>query len=118
MVIFQWAREIGQKSKPKVRVPLHSCEHYHILTKPIEEIDRLMPGKHPILEDDKSKTSNIEPLSIFRVSVLLHYPMEEVECLKPGVKGRSATDFYMYILKLGVYSAYFNERQSGHGGLK
>ncbi|ESO90301.1 hypothetical protein LOTGIDRAFT_233822 [Lottia gigantea] len=40
----QWAREIGKSTTPKVRVPLHSCEHFYLVTKPLEEVDRLMPG--------------------------------------------------------------------------
>ena len=45
-IIFQWARNLGLKSSPPVRVPLHSCEHFYIITKPAESnpIDRMMPG--------------------------------------------------------------------------
>ncbi|KAK6174464.1 hypothetical protein SNE40_017735 [Patella caerulea] len=39
----QWAREVGKRSVPKVRVPLHSCEHYYLVTKPLEKVDRMMP---------------------------------------------------------------------------
>ncbi len=28
------AREIGKLSKPRVKVPVHSCEHYHCILKP------------------------------------------------------------------------------------
>ncbi|XP_041376900.1 pyruvate dehydrogenase phosphatase regulatory subunit, mitochondrial-like isoform X2 [Gigantopelta aegis] len=39
----QWARELGKLSKPKVRVPLHSCEHFYVVTKPIEGVDNMQP---------------------------------------------------------------------------
>ncbi|XP_046549851.1 pyruvate dehydrogenase phosphatase regulatory subunit, mitochondrial-like isoform X1 [Haliotis rubra] len=39
----QWAHEIGKKSSPEVKVPLHSCEHFYIVTKPIEGVPRNMP---------------------------------------------------------------------------
>lgn len=39
----QWARELGKKSNPKVRVPVHSCEHFYIVTKPIEGMDPNLP---------------------------------------------------------------------------
>ncbi|XP_052233502.1 pyruvate dehydrogenase phosphatase regulatory subunit, mitochondrial-like isoform X2 [Dreissena polymorpha] len=39
----QWSRELGLKSSPKVRVPVHSCEHFYIVTKPIPDMDRNMP---------------------------------------------------------------------------
>ncbi|XP_035679214.1 pyruvate dehydrogenase phosphatase regulatory subunit, mitochondrial-like isoform X1 [Branchiostoma floridae] len=31
----QWAWELGQQSSPSVRVPLHSCEHFYIITDPV-----------------------------------------------------------------------------------
>ncbi|KAK3581173.1 hypothetical protein CHS0354_024706 [Potamilus streckersoni] len=39
----QWARELGKKSEPKVRVPLHSCEHFYVVTQPIEDMDKMLP---------------------------------------------------------------------------
>ncbi|XP_052816220.1 pyruvate dehydrogenase phosphatase regulatory subunit, mitochondrial-like isoform X2 [Mya arenaria] len=39
----QWARELGKKSSPKVRVPVHSCEHYYIVTQPIPNMDPNLP---------------------------------------------------------------------------
>ncbi|XP_019628751.1 PREDICTED: pyruvate dehydrogenase phosphatase regulatory subunit, mitochondrial-like [Branchiostoma belcheri] len=33
--LFQWAWELGQQSSPSVRVPLHSCEHFYIITDPV-----------------------------------------------------------------------------------
>nr|XP_006820414.1 PREDICTED: pyruvate dehydrogenase phosphatase regulatory subunit, mitochondrial-like [Saccoglossus kowalevskii] len=30
-----WARDIGLRSDPVVKVPLHACEHYYLVTKPI-----------------------------------------------------------------------------------
>ena len=45
--MFQWARELGKKTSPvPVDVPLHSCEHYYMVTKPQEGIDRMMPGTY------------------------------------------------------------------------
>ncbi|XP_013416036.1 pyruvate dehydrogenase phosphatase regulatory subunit, mitochondrial isoform X2 [Lingula anatina] len=38
----QWGRELGKRSEPRVRVPLHSCEHYHLVTKPFG-VDPMMP---------------------------------------------------------------------------
>ena len=46
---MQWARELGQKSKPTVAVPLHSCEHFYIVTKPLDEVDNMMPGYYTIV---------------------------------------------------------------------
>ncbi|XP_060599081.1 pyruvate dehydrogenase phosphatase regulatory subunit, mitochondrial-like isoform X1 [Ruditapes philippinarum] len=39
----QWARELGKKTVPKVRVPVHSCEHYYIVTQPIPGMDTNLP---------------------------------------------------------------------------
>ncbi|KAG1938618.1 pyruvate dehydrogenase phosphatase regulatory subunit, mitochondrial [Pimephales promelas] len=33
----QWAYELGQSSEVKVSVPLHGCEHFYLLTKPLPE---------------------------------------------------------------------------------
>ncbi|XP_077999633.1 pyruvate dehydrogenase phosphatase regulatory subunit, mitochondrial-like [Glandiceps talaboti] len=34
-----WARDIGFLSRPTVNVPLQACEHYYLITKPLEDID-------------------------------------------------------------------------------
>ncbi|KAL9975914.1 hypothetical protein ACROYT_G013133 [Oculina patagonica] len=39
----QWAWEIGQKSDPKVSFPLHSTEHFYIVTKPIDGVPSMLP---------------------------------------------------------------------------
>lgn len=39
----QWARELGKKTIPKVRVPVHACEHYYIVTQPIPGMDNNLP---------------------------------------------------------------------------
>lgn len=39
----QWAWEIGQKCTPKVSFPLHSTEHFYIVTKPIEGVCSTLP---------------------------------------------------------------------------
>ena len=44
LFLLQWARDIGQLSKPIVRVPLHSCEHFYLVTQPMPGVDNLMPG--------------------------------------------------------------------------
>ncbi|XP_071256448.1 pyruvate dehydrogenase phosphatase regulatory subunit, mitochondrial isoform X2 [Salvelinus alpinus] len=33
----QWAYELGQASETKVSVPLHGCEHFYLLSKPLAE---------------------------------------------------------------------------------
>lgn len=38
-----WARNIGQLSKPCVKVPLHAVEHYYLHTKPIDGLDPMTP---------------------------------------------------------------------------
>lgn len=38
----QWARFLGEKSSPNVRIPLHSCEHFYIVTKPFD-VEPMMP---------------------------------------------------------------------------
>jgi pyruvate dehydrogenase phosphatase regulatory subunit len=38
-----WSRELGKKSKPKVKVPLQACEHYYLVTKAINGIDPMLP---------------------------------------------------------------------------
>lgn len=38
-----WARHIGKKSEPYVKVPLHACEHYYLHTKPIPGLDPMLP---------------------------------------------------------------------------
>jgi len=39
----QWARELGLHTDPPVNIPLHSCEHFYIVTKPMEGIDSMLP---------------------------------------------------------------------------
>lgn len=38
----QWARQLGQLSNPPVNIPLHSSEHFYIVTKPMD-VDPMMP---------------------------------------------------------------------------
>lgn len=40
-----WARKIGQRSNPTVKIPLHPVEHYYLRTNPIPGLDPLTPGK-------------------------------------------------------------------------
>ncbi|GAB6031167.1 hypothetical protein CHUAL_007971 [Chamberlinius hualienensis] len=38
-----WARNIGEMSEPRVKVPLHPCEHYYLVTKPVPGLKSDMP---------------------------------------------------------------------------
>lgn len=38
-----WANLIGRMSYPRVKVPLYPCEHQYLLTRPVENIDPMMP---------------------------------------------------------------------------
>ena len=38
-----WARELGLKSNPAVKIPLHACEHFYIITNPSEKINPMLP---------------------------------------------------------------------------
>ncbi|TRY95455.1 hypothetical protein DNTS_000431 [Danionella cerebrum] len=44
----QWAYELGQSSEVKVSVPLHGCEHFYLLTKPLSEP---LPPETPVVMD-------------------------------------------------------------------
>ncbi|XP_041454472.1 pyruvate dehydrogenase phosphatase regulatory subunit, mitochondrial-like [Lytechinus variegatus] len=44
----QWARDIGLKSDPIVRVPLHSVKHQYMITKPIPGVE---PRNDPYIRD-------------------------------------------------------------------
>nr|XP_020479167.1 pyruvate dehydrogenase phosphatase regulatory subunit, mitochondrial [Monopterus albus] len=44
----QWAYELGQLSETKVSVPLHGCEHFYLLTKPLQEP---LPPHTPVVID-------------------------------------------------------------------
>eukprot|EP00064_Thunnus_orientalis_P000623 superscaffoldBa00000033_g624 len=44
----QWAYELGQASEMKVSVPLHGCEHFYLLTKPLQE---QLPLNTPVVID-------------------------------------------------------------------
>lgn len=46
----QWAYELGQASEIKVSVPLHGCEHFYLLTKPLE--DQVQANTPVILDMD------------------------------------------------------------------
>ena len=46
---LQWARDLGEKCTTPVRVPLHACEHFYIVTKAIDGVDRMMPGKEVLV---------------------------------------------------------------------
>ncbi|XP_035679828.1 pyruvate dehydrogenase phosphatase regulatory subunit, mitochondrial-like [Branchiostoma floridae] len=39
----QWAWQLGQLSSPPVRVPLHSCEHFYVVTKPFPGVTNNQP---------------------------------------------------------------------------
>lgn len=39
-----WARTIGQRSNPSVKIPLHPVEHYYLRTNPIPNLDSQTPG--------------------------------------------------------------------------
>eukprot|EP00731_Ephydatia_muelleri_P026474 Em0018g574a len=39
----QWAMELGKLSTPVVNIPLHSSEHYYIVTKPMKGVSPTMP---------------------------------------------------------------------------
>lgn len=39
-----WARKIGQRSNPSVKIPLHPVEHYYLRTNPIPNLDSQTPG--------------------------------------------------------------------------
>lgn len=38
-----WARKIGQRSNPSVKIPLHPVEHYYLRTNPIPNLDSQTP---------------------------------------------------------------------------
>ncbi|XP_070545509.1 pyruvate dehydrogenase phosphatase regulatory subunit, mitochondrial-like [Ptychodera flava] len=44
-----WARDIGLVSRPKVSLPLHPCEHYYLVTKPLVDVDT---SNLPTLRDE------------------------------------------------------------------
>ncbi|GAA6083067.1 pyruvate dehydrogenase phosphatase regulatory subunit, mitochondrial [Tachysurus ichikawai] len=46
----QWAYELGQSSEVKVSVPLHGCEHFYLLTKPLQE--SLQPTTPVVMDMD------------------------------------------------------------------
>uniref|UniRef100_A0A1A7XU76 Pyruvate dehydrogenase phosphatase regulatory subunit n=1 Tax=Iconisemion striatum TaxID=60296 RepID=A0A1A7XU76_9TELE len=46
----QWAYELGQASEVKVSVPLHGCEHFYLLTKPLQE--QLSPNAPVVIDMD------------------------------------------------------------------
>nr|XP_057934802.1 pyruvate dehydrogenase phosphatase regulatory subunit, mitochondrial [Doryrhamphus excisus] len=46
----QWAYELGQASETKVSVPLHGCEHFYLLTKPLPE--ELTAGTPVVIDMD------------------------------------------------------------------
>lgn len=39
----QWAREVGLMSDPPVNIPLHSTQHFYLITKPMEGVEPMMP---------------------------------------------------------------------------
>jgi pyruvate dehydrogenase phosphatase regulatory subunit len=38
-----WARSLGKKTEPLVKVPVQAVEHYYLHTKPVKDIDENMP---------------------------------------------------------------------------
>lgn len=47
----QWGYELGQASEMKVSIPLHGCEHFYLLTKPLQEpLSSTTPGQALELE--------------------------------------------------------------------
>jgi pyruvate dehydrogenase phosphatase regulatory subunit len=50
---LQWAWELGQKSSPPVRIPVHPAEHYYLLT---EILQKSLPNILPTIRDYDSGT--------------------------------------------------------------
>lgn len=46
----QWAYELGQANEIKVSVPLHGCEHFYLLTKPLQ--DPVQPNTPVVIDMD------------------------------------------------------------------
>ncbi|KAJ3592778.1 hypothetical protein NHX12_005117 [Muraenolepis orangiensis] len=44
----QWGYELGQASEVKVSVPLHGCEHFYLLSKPLQQP---LPSDTPVVMD-------------------------------------------------------------------
>uniref|UniRef100_H3D2X8 Pyruvate dehydrogenase phosphatase regulatory subunit n=1 Tax=Tetraodon nigroviridis TaxID=99883 RepID=H3D2X8_TETNG len=44
----QWGYELGQASEVKVSIPLHGCEHFYLITKPLQEP---LPPSTPVVID-------------------------------------------------------------------
>ena len=42
-----WSRHVGEISDPKVAVPIHPAEHYHLHTKPVPDL----PPDTPVVRD-------------------------------------------------------------------
>ncbi|XP_076321367.1 pyruvate dehydrogenase phosphatase regulatory subunit, mitochondrial-like isoform X2 [Tachypleus tridentatus] len=41
-----WTRDLGTQIQPSLNIPLHSAEHFYLITKPIEGVDTMHPDGH------------------------------------------------------------------------
>lgn len=45
---FQWAYELGLSNEEPVSIPLHACEHFYVLTRPLKSpMESNMPSEVP-----------------------------------------------------------------------
>lgn len=52
----QWGYELGQASEMKVSIPLHGCEHFYLLTKPLQELlSPTTPGQAVEAQDNSCR---------------------------------------------------------------
>uniref|UniRef100_A0A8C7JXP5 Pyruvate dehydrogenase phosphatase regulatory subunit, mitochondrial n=1 Tax=Oncorhynchus kisutch TaxID=8019 RepID=A0A8C7JXP5_ONCKI len=74
----QWAYELGQASETKVSVPLHGCEHFYLLSKPLPEpLQPSTPGETTSSQSLYSPEPQVSPppLQPRTPDYLLYKPM-------------------------------------------
>ncbi|CAM4585144.1 unnamed protein product [Leuciscus chuanchicus] len=85
----QWAYELGQSSEVKVSVPLHGCEHFYLLTKPLPEPTRA-DSPEPMLSALLRRMPGLEACEIQQLVNCPESFTPDMRCLMgetPGIYG-------------------------------
>ncbi|XP_057348761.1 pyruvate dehydrogenase phosphatase regulatory subunit, mitochondrial isoform X2 [Manis pentadactyla] len=85
----QWAYELGLSNEEPVSIPLHACEHFYLLTRPLETPLQSSTPK-PLLSSLLRRMPDLEPLEILKLVNCPETFTPDMRCIMgeaPSVQG-------------------------------
>ncbi|XP_073082285.1 pyruvate dehydrogenase phosphatase regulatory subunit, mitochondrial isoform X2 [Manis javanica] len=85
----QWAYELGLSNEEPVSIPLHACEHFYLLTRPLETRLQSSTPK-PLLSSLLRRMPDLEPLEILKLVNCPETFTPDMRCIMgeaPSVQG-------------------------------